>query len=322
MIAASRHLWLLGILSLACGGEAAPAAAAAGSSGASGAGASGGNGGSGGAGGASGSGGSLGPGWQELISRDWQVPQGSEKYVCVRTTLDRDITVAGFESINPKGTHHTILTVGPPSAPDGLSECNSFVQLSTMLFDSGVATNPLEFPEGVTVRLRAGQQLLLNLHVFNTSNEPIQGISGTRVLVIDPSDVALEAESILAGTGALSLPPGQKTTSFGSCTLTSESTLFALQPHMHQLGRHMKVTARIGGVDRVIHDKDYDFSDQPIYPLTPFKMAPGDSINVECTHENTTNALVTWGESSTAEMCHAGFYRYPAASAGFFFCSG
>jgi hypothetical protein len=315
MIDAGRHLWALSIFLIACGGEdAPPAQASAGTSGASGAS------GSGGTSGAAGAGGSTEPGWQELIARDWQVEQGSEKYVCVRTTLDRDLTIAGFDSINPKGTHHTVLTVGPPSAPDGLSDCNSFVQLGTMLFGSGVATNPLEFPEGVAVRLRAGQQLLLNLHVFNTSNAPIEGVSGTRALVVDPSDVALEAESILAGTGALSLPPNQETTSFGTCTLTSESTLFAVQPHMHQLGRHMKVTARIGGVDRVIHDKAYDFSEQPIYPMEALKMAAGDSLYVECTHENTTNALVTWGESSTAEMCHAGVYRYPAASAGFFFC--
>jgi hypothetical protein len=90
---------------------------------------------------------------------------------------------------------------------------------------------------------------------------------------------------------------------------------------MHQLGRHMKVVARIGGQDRVIHDNPYDFSDQPIYPLEPLKMAAGDSLHVECTHENTTGSMVTWGESSTAEMCHAGVYRYPAASGGFFFCS-
>jgi hypothetical protein len=323
MLDAGRHFWVLGIFLIGCGSDdAAPQApAAAGTSGASGAAGSGGSGNAGGTGASGGSGGSLEPGWQELLSRDWEVPPGSEKYVCVRKTLDRDVTIAGFESINPNGTHHTILTVGSASEPDGLSDCNSFVQLGTMLFGSGVATNPLEFPEGVAVRLRAGMQLLLNLHLFNTSNAPISGVSGTRALVVDPNDVALEAESILAGTGNLSLPPNQQTTTHGTCTLSQESTLFAVQPHMHWLGRHMKVTARVGGVDRVIHDKAYDFGDQPIYAMDPLKMAAGDSLHVECTHENTTGSMVTWGESSTAEMCHAGVYRYPAASSGFFFCS-
>jgi hypothetical protein len=313
--------WVLCVFLIACGSEdAAPESpAAAGTSGASG---SGGSGGSGNAGGSAGSGGPSEPGWQTLVSGDWQVDPGTEKYVCVRTTLDRDLTIAGFDSINPAGTHHTVLTVGGASEPDGIAPCNSFVQLGTMLFGSGVATKSLEFPEGVAVRLRAGTQLLLNLHLFNTaSTAPISGTSGTRALVVDPSAVGLEAESILAGTAQLALPPNQETKTNGTCTLTSESTLFAVQPHMHQLGKHMKVTARIGGQDQVIHDGAYDFGEQPIYPMAPLKMAAGDSLHVVCTHENTTAAAVTWGESSTAEMCHAGVYRYPAASAGFFFCS-
>jgi hypothetical protein len=190
-----------------------------------------------------------------------------------------------------------------------------------MIFGSGVGTDTFDIPEGVVMKIRAGQQLLLNLHLFNTSNAAISGNSGARALLVDPSSVELEAESILAGTLGLSLPPQQETLTRGTCTLTSESTLFAVQPHMHQLGRYMKVTARVGGQDRVIHDGPYDFGEQPIYPMEPLRMAPGDSLHVECTHENTTNAVVTWGESSTAEMCHAGVYRYPATlNNGYFFC--
>jgi Copper type II ascorbate-dependent monooxygenase, C-terminal domain len=133
--------------------------------------------------------------------------------------------------------------------------------------------------------------------------------------------VAADAESILAGTLSLTLPPKQQTSTPGTCSITSESTLFAVQPHMHQLGTHMKVVARIGGVDQLIHDGDYDFNDQPIYPMQPLKMSPGDTLHVECTHFNTTDAVVNWGESSKAEMCHTGVYRYPAASPSAFFCA-
>jgi hypothetical protein len=321
MVALGRHVWAFGIVLIACGGESAkPPQGAAGTAGSSGSTGSGGSGNSGGAGGSAGTAGATALGWQNLISGDWQLEPGTEDYICVRTTLDRDVAIAAFEAINPNGTHHTVLTVGPPSEADGITPCSSFVQHGTMIFGSGVRTGTFEIPDGVVMRIRAGQQLLLNLHLFNTSPAPINGTSGARVLMVDPSSVELEAESILAGTFSLSLPPQVETLTRGTCTLTSESTLFAVQPHMHQLGRYMKVTARVGGQDRVIHDGVYDFGEQPIYPMEPLKMAAGDSLHVECTHENTTNAVVTWGESSTAEMCHAGVYRYPAASTGYFFC--
>jgi hypothetical protein len=54
--------------------------------------------------------------------------------------------------------------------------------------------------------------------------------------------------------------------------------------------------------------------------MQDLRMLPGDTLHVECTHDNTTDAVVNWGESSKAEMCHAGVYRYPAAADGPFFC--
>jgi hypothetical protein len=304
MVESTRWLWA-SLFLVACGGESAAPNGAAGTAG------TGGNADSG----------STTLGWQDLISGSWQVPSGSEIYTCVRTTLDHDVSIRSFEAINPRGTHHTVLTVGPPSAPDGQTPCNSFEQHNTLIFGSGVGTNPFEFPEGVAVRLHAGQQLLLNLHLFNTSGADITGTSGTRALVVEPSEVTAEAESILAGTLSLTLPPKEETKTLATCTINSESTLFGVQPHMHQLGTHMKVVARVGGVDQVIHDGDYDFGEQPIYPMAPLKMGPGDTLHVECTHMNTTDAVVNWGESSKAEMCHGGVYRYPAANSGPFFCA-
>ena len=238
----------------------------------------------------------------------------------MRKTLDRDVWIDAFESINPTGTHHTVLTFGAPSGPDGIAACSSFDNQPTMIFGSGVGTNPFEFPDGVAVRLRAGEQLLLNLHLFNTSGAELRGESGTRARFVDPGSTVEEAESILAGTLSLSLPPQQATTTHGRCTLTSPGTIFGVQPHMHQLGTHMKVVARTAHGDVLLHDADYDFGEQPIYPIQPLELTPGDSIEVDCTHFNSTSSTVSWGESSKAEMCHAGIYRFPSASSGYFFC--
>ena len=53
-----------------------------------------------------------------------------------------------------------------------------------------------------------------------------------------------------------------------------------------------------------------------------FAMLTLDQIEsgVQCTHKNTTQADVHFGDSSLAEMCFAGVYRYPAIG-GFFICA-
>jgi hypothetical protein len=81
---------------------------------------------------------------------------------------------------------------------------------------------------------------------------------------------------------------------------------------MHQLGVHLKTTLTVGGVNQVIHDDAYSFDHQAFIPFGPVAMQAGDKITTECTWNNTTPQTVSWGESSTTEMCFSIMYRYPA----------
>jgi len=229
--------------------------------------------------------------------------------------------IQGFEAINPPGTHHTLLTMGEPTAPDGVEPCNAGTNRTVSVFGSGVGTDRLQFPEGVALKIEAGTQLLLNLHLFNTSDEVMSDVSGTRIRAIPEAEVVHTAEGILAGTVLLDIPPGETTTHKGSCTMATDTTIFAVAPHMHQLGVYEKVVAessRQGSV--TIHDEPYSFDEQSYALIEPVDMAAGDKVRIECTHQNTTTDQVTFGESSLAEMCFAGLYRYPATG-DFFVCS-
>lgn len=128
-----------------------------------------------------------------------------------------------------------------------------------------------------------------------------------------PDKIEHLAESVLAGPTQLNLPAHKETTVKGTCTMTRDTTLFAVQPHMHQLGTHMKGVAHSSSAGTVmLHDGDYSFDSQLVYPIDPVPMKSGDAVNIECTFNNTTDAQVTLGESSTAEMCFLVLYRYPA----------
>ena len=157
--------------------------------------------------------------------------------------MTEDLWVNGFEAISPHGTHHTLLTVGEPNAPDGLTKCNAGTNRTYSVYGSGVGPERLEFPPGIALKIPKGTQLLLNLHLFNTGDADLSGNSGTLVRTIPESEVTTIAEGVLAGTIAIDIPPQQTATTTGWCTMSSDVTLFAVAPHMHQLGIYEKVTA-------------------------------------------------------------------------------
>ena len=162
---------------------------------------------------------------------------------------------------------------------------------------------------------------MVNLHLFNVGDQALGGTSGVWIRRVPKAQVMQEAEVVLAGPLALTIPPGT-TTLTGRCTMQKAVTLFSLNPHMHQLGTHMKVTAHsaIAG-DRVLHDQAYDFTHQLLYQVTPVQLAQGDRVSIECTYRNGTTRTVSWGDSTLDEMCFAGLGLYPAFGAGGFPCS-
>lgn len=262
------------------------------------------------AGGSSADGGSGGGGvegqWVELVAGEWSLEPGGEMTSDVHTVvLDRDIFVGAIRPIAPEGTHHTLLGI------NGLIGGN-------MIYASGVDTNALVFPEGVGLRFSAGDTLVLQLHVFNPTGAELSGKSGIEVIEIAPEDVVNEAEVFLPGPMDLSIPPNQEHSQSGTCTVNQPTTLFALFPHMHQLGTHLKTTVNVGGTSTVLHDGPFTFEHQPILPLDSIALDAGDTITTECTWNNSTSQTVGWGESSNSEMCFSILYRYPAqGNAGF-----
>jgi hypothetical protein len=261
--------------------------------------------------------------WTTLLTGDWTQAPGTEGYTCVRNTNTQDLYVNSFEAINPLGTHHTLLTMGTANGPDTTTKCSAADNRPLSVFGSGVGTDPLTLPEGVAIRIPKDTQLLLNLHLYNTGSKELAGTSGTRVVTIPKDEVKYVAEGVLAGPILLDIPAGKTTESIGYCTMKSDVTIIAVAPHMHQIGIHEKIIAESSAEgDVVLHDEPYDFNEQSYHLIEPIKLAKGDRVRVECTHKNTKDHDIGFGDSSDAEMCFAGLYRYPADPNGSpFLCS-
>ncbi len=247
-----------------------------------------------------------------LVEGEWTMAPGSEGYQCVYATIQETVWVTGFEPIAPVGTHHTVVSIGAPERADGVYPCEAGTNYPVFVQGSGVGTGAYELPPGVAVKLEQGQQMLLNLHLFNFTEDQMSGVSGVKVKTIPESEVVHEAQSVLAGVYQFEIPPKTEHKETGFCTMAGDTTVVSVFPHMHMLGKHMKVTAHSstqGSV--VVHDLDYSFDDQIIYGFDGVEMKQGDRLEIECTWDNTLDEPVGFGDSSLDEMCFIVSYRYP-----------
>ncbi len=263
----------------------------------------------------------------EIIGRDWTNSAGTEKYVCIGIMVDHDMYISGFETLNPLGEHHTVLTVtdalgGLGGTMLGEYDCSVLTLDLQMLFASGVGTDALTLPDGIALPVKAGQFLNLNIHLFNATDNTLSGHSGIIATPMAPVPVDHQAEMVFSGTFDINVPPGQTVTTGGGCMFDKDATMFAYWPHMHKHATHQTVTLTTNGVAAPLHDADFDFNDQKNYPLDPeIAIHAGDKIRTDCTYTNNDTTTLTFGDSSTAEMCFTGLYRYPKQAASLFECT-
>lgn len=255
----------------------------------------------------------AGDGHRNLILLNWQIPPGREQYLCGRVTVPEDTYIHGFFPLSPRGTHHIALTVvSKPNGPDGVVECDISEVGPRNVFGGAVGTGGGILPDGLAMKLDRGSQIIFNLHLFNVSDAPLSGLSGTRVELTTPDKVKVLADGVAAGPLKLTVPPGRSVQT-GVCTVDHDYTVFSVMPHMHQMGAYMRVVAhRAQGGDVVLHDGPFDFDNQLSHKLDPLDLKKGDSVSIECTYANTTGRTLHFGESSNDEMCIAGLARYPA----------
>lgn len=253
--------------------------------------------------------------FQPLITSAWSLQPGSEVYQCATVTVPRDMYISELRPIAPLGTHHTVVTViTSPSAPDNPGYvCSMPFELpGTMIYGSGVGSVPFVYPDGIALRLRAGSQIHINLHLYNTGDTVLTGTSGVEVKETPAASVMHEARFVISGQQTLTIPPGTSTQT-GTCTVPTDVAIISYQPHMHTLGTHQTYTVLpASGTPFVLFDGDYTFDGQRHVMIDPIvTLHAGDQVKIDCTYNNTTNSTVTFGEHTSDEMCFGGMSIYP-----------
>lgn len=228
-----------------------------------------------------------------------------------------------FRAGNPRVVHHAILfldTSGVARKRDDADPepgytgfvTGGFRPAGTLGFWAPGYT-PRFLPEGVGQRLPKGADLAMQLHYHPSGREEV-----------DRSQIGIyfADKPVERYTGGLAMinfdvdipagEPRHKMT-YGFTTPV-EIELMDITPHMHMIGREMKIEATTpdgAKVPLVWSDWNFNWQEKYLY-RQPLKLPPGTRIELEAWYDNTTAnpsnpnsppARVKFGEETTDEMC-------------------
>jgi hypothetical protein len=128
---------------------------------------------------------------------------------------------------------------------------------------------------------------------------------------------AFESAGLNLLCGQSAFHPAASLTSTCTHTIAQNETIIEAAPHMHLLGRSLKIIRNPGTSSEqvLLNRPNYNFDDQSATILkTPVALHKGDKVQVTCTFDPTLRQripslkklpprYVTWGEGSSDEMC-------------------
>ena len=176
---------------------------------------------------------------------------------------------------------------------------------------------PSVFPQGVGTLLPKGSDIVLQMHYYRTG-QPEKDRSRIGLYFLKETDpVQIYSRSI--SKQSFTIPAGdERFAVLPRGTLQADIYLMAVIPHMHFLGREMKVTAKLPNKDKevpLVWIKNWDFNWQDVYHYKkPLFLPKGTEVRVDAYFDNSTgNRLnpndppkaVSYGYNSTDEMCAA-----------------
>jgi len=264
------------------------------------------------------------------MPKAWTVPPaGEDDYRCfvLPTGLDQDKEVVAVEyrAGNKRVVHHVlgfVDTTGEGRRRDGEDPGDGYTSfggpgfLPTGELGGWAPGNfPRFLPDGVARPLPAGSDIVIQVHYHPT------GVPQTDVTKVGlyfarkPTKRWLRILPLLA---KIDVPPGDPEWNTGqSYSLPMGIEALFVVPHMHLLGRRIRVDAHLpdGTPKPLVRIDDWDFNWQDTYAFkNPVPLPKGSRLTLSATFDNsksnprqpvTVPRRVTWGEATTDEMCVA-----------------
>jgi mono/diheme cytochrome c family protein len=257
-------------------------------------------------------------------------PEGEDDYrhFIIPTSFDKSMFVKATDVIpgNRKTVHHVIAfvdTSGKARELDAADPGPGYTRFGDVGFEpvSGLGgwapgSEPATTPVGTGFWLPPGADIVLQVHYYRTGIEEKDRTKVGLYFSEHPNPVAMEMG--IAINPKFMIPAGANRHKVEACWAV-EKPVYAVSvaPHMHLLGKEMKVMATLpcGRVEQLIWIQDWDFNWQGSYEFeTPMLFPAGTKVDVVAYFDNSADnpnnpnsppKPVGWGEKTTDEMCIA-----------------
>ncbi|HEY7428157.1 MAG TPA: redoxin domain-containing protein [Gemmataceae bacterium] len=177
----------------------------------------------------------------------------------------------------------------------------------------GQMVRPL--PDGYGYFLPKGSDIILQLHYHR--NGRVEKDRTSIGLYFAKGGAAKRWKGMVIPGRFLVIPPGNEHFRVqGGLEVQQKCRLYSVMPHMHMLGREVKVTLTPpdGSPTTLVAIKDWDYNWQETYFLKkPIDLEPGTRLQVEAIYDNSKKnpnnpsnppRWVKFGEQTTDEMCY------------------
>jgi hypothetical protein len=251
----------------------------------------------------------------DFFTDTYTLQPGDEKYFCYTTNLpaDREIAIIRLTPTYGAGTHHILFSQAVAPEPVGFSECPVLSKTTWVpMYAGGKGSDPLELPANTGFKpFTTGQQVIMQLHLQNTTDAPISGRAAMRMEYVDATPDLRQAGVFALDNRKLDIPAHTAAAlNEMSCVVGEDLHVFAALGHMHKHGVHLDLSRGAVAGSEMLYEEDWNFDAQPIAPL-PLELKKGDNLFLRCTHNNDGVDPLPYGESSNTEMCILLMYYAP-----------
>jgi hypothetical protein len=247
----------------------------------------------------------------------------------IHTSFPADVFLRGIEVHpgNRKVVHHLLVFVDPERESDRLAaqqhdgepgySGSLGIHKPQLVGGWGPGNEPPALAEGVAIRIPKGANLVLQTHY--SRNGTAQADLSRVGLFFARRLVNKQIYAPIVYNSDFRIPAGATRYEVrAEYAVPADMHLVAVSPHMHLLGREMRVWAELPGgrEEPIIWIRDWDFSWQNTYiPKQPLALPAGSKVKLVAYFDNSAsnpknphrNRLkeIVWGEQTADEMCVA-----------------
>jgi hypothetical protein len=259
-------------------------------------------------------------------------PITSDMYRCfpIATNLPNNTYVSAIDIKpgDPQTVHHVIAYIDTGSQSQKLDDAEagpgytsfggpgfSLTSLTSTLGGWAPGARPSLLPEDVAMLLPGQSRVVLQVHYHPHGVQAVP--DKTRIGIYFAKKTPSKTLYMLPLVNQnFTIPPNDPNYLVSAAyTAAYRVHLYAIFPHMHLLGRKMRVTASVpGSPDQcLINIDDWDFNWQGEYSYSqPIAIQSGTKLSLQAYYDNSTDNWrnpnnppkpVSWGEQTTDEMC-------------------